>query len=154
MPLNRRVKTNPARDQAKGYALKHPLAVRLEYLENHPSDALAFIRLAHTVNQVEELLVRGRHRSRTDVEDQLFEELGVLVARAVARLREIQQAPQRRGDPQKAEHCPVCRGCSNCDYCFQGYQMDETPCQVCQGTGACQTCNPPKKKTVWEHLRD
>ena len=135
-----------------GAALKHPLGLRLQYLEQHPTEPLGWIRLARTVLQVEELLIRARQRSTTRQEDQLFGELQGLAERSKHLLQTLEQPSL--GDPLKAEGCVPCVGSSNCSQCFQGYTIDEQPCRHCLGTGACQHCSAPVRKTLWEQLME
>lgn len=135
-----------------GAALKHPLGVRLAYLEQHPLEPLAWIRLARTVLQVQELLIRTRQRSPTRQEDQLFGDLKQLCEQANRFLSTLEQ-PQR-GDPVKAVGCGPCLGSSNCAHCFHGYTIDEQPCRYCLGGGACQSCSAPERKTLWQHLEE
>lgn len=142
----------PRGQQKLGAALKHPLGLRLQYLEQHPGEPLAWIRLARTVRQVEELLIRARQRTTTKQEDQLFGELRELGRQATDLLATLEQPG--RGDPIKAASCIPCAGSSNCEHCFQGYTIDEQPCRHCLGTGACQRCSAPERKTLWQHLED
>lgn len=151
MPHNRYLGT-PAGRTKLGHSLKHPLALRLAYLEQHPTEALAWIRLARTVTQVDELISRSRTRSTSRAEDRLFGELGELREQAVLRLRTLEQPG--RGDPVRAASCTPCLGSSNCEHCFQGYTIDESPCRVCGGTGACQHCSAPEIRTLWQHLEE
>ena len=142
----------PAGQHKLGAALKHPLGLRLQYLEQHPTEPLAWIRLARTVLQVEELLARARQRSTTRQEDLLFEELRELCGQAKHLLETMEQPG--RGDPIRAAGCLKCLGSSNCPECFQGYTIEEQPCHHCLGTGACQHCSAPERKTLWEQLAE
>lgn len=142
---------NGAAQQSKlGAALKHPLGIRLKYLEQNPSEPLAWIRLASTVLQVEELLLRSRQRQTSRQENLLFEDLKLVKDQATRLLGTLEQPPL--GDPLKAAGCLVCVGSSNCPHCFQGYTIDEQPCHHCSGAGACQHCSAPERKTLWRHL--
>jgi hypothetical protein len=150
--LRTQYQQTPRGQQKLGAALKHPLGLRLRYLEEHPLEPLAWIRLARTVLQVEELLIRARQRTTTRQEDLLFADLRELAHQASTLLSRMEQ-PQR-GDPVKAAGCMPCLGSSNCIHCFQGYTIDEQPCTHCLGSGACQHCSAVAHKTLWQHLSD
>lgn len=149
MPHNRYLGTQAGRTKL-GHSLKHPLALRLQYLEQHPTEGLAWIRLARTVTQVDQLLSRSRARATSRAEDQLFSELDELRESAILRLKTLEQPG--RGDQARAAGCATCLGSSNCGHCFQGYLIDEARCRVCGGTGACQHCSAPEIRTLWQHL--